>query len=104
MGNKTPSTASCESMCVDILLPEENDFNKIQLDLKFQSVELRSPKYILILPLPHPINPRVRLTHNYTIEVRKLISYKNSCYEYVLRILFNYALFYKDKCANCFGS
>ena len=59
MGNKTASTASCEAMCVDIFLPEEENFNTMQLDLKFQSLELRSPKYILILPLPHKVDPRV---------------------------------------------
>ncbi|CAL8069932.1 unnamed protein product [Orchesella dallaii] len=57
MGNKTTSSASCENLVVEIHLPEEDDFNNIQLNLKNQAIDLRSPNHFLYLGLPHPINP-----------------------------------------------
>ncbi|ODN04237.1 Protein PIH1D3 [Orchesella cincta] len=56
MGNKTPSSASCENLVVEIHLPQEDDFNNIQLNLKEQAIDLRSPSHFLYLGLPHPIN------------------------------------------------
>jgi len=57
MGNKTPGTASCEDLIVEIHLPDE-DYHKVQLDLKKQLLDLSSPIYFLHLGLPHPIDPR----------------------------------------------
>lgn len=56
MGNKTPATASCEDMVVEIKLPGE-DKSRVDLNVVKQCLELRSLKFRLSLPLPHPVNP-----------------------------------------------
>lgn len=60
MGNKTPSSASCENLVVEIYLPDEQDFTKIQLNLKAQAIDLRSPIHFLHLGLPHAIDTMVK--------------------------------------------
>jgi len=59
MGFKTPSTASCEDMIVEIQLPEETvGIDRMQLDVEAEQVSLQTPVYRLLLPLPHKINPK----------------------------------------------
>jgi len=58
MGNKTPGSASCENLVVEVHLPGEEDFNKIQLNLKEQAIDLRSSIHFLYLGLPHRIDTK----------------------------------------------
>ncbi|XP_052689406.1 dynein axonemal assembly factor 6-like [Crassostrea angulata] len=55
MGNKTPSTASCEDMVIKIKLPDTKAAD-LTLDVKTKFLDLRTPKYKLGLHLPHPVN------------------------------------------------
>ncbi|KFB39124.1 hypothetical protein ZHAS_00006453 [Anopheles sinensis] len=60
MNCKTPSTASCENMIVEILFPEEDatiGVHHIELSVKEQCVTVETPKYFLNLVLPHKIDP-----------------------------------------------
>ena len=57
MGMKTPATASCEDMVVEIKLPKENR-RHVDLHVSNQVLELRSPLYRLSLPLPHPVDDK----------------------------------------------
>lgn len=58
MGNKTPSTASCEEMCVEILLPNESvSIDRMELDVTAYEFDLRTPMYRLKLPMVQPIDP-----------------------------------------------
>ncbi|KAI5736030.1 hypothetical protein M8J77_025715 [Diaphorina citri] len=58
MGGKTPSSVSCEDMLVTIQLPGEQREN-VDCDLTTQHVDIRSIKYRLALPLPHPVLPHL---------------------------------------------
>ena len=55
MGNKTPTTASCESMVVTINMKNENK-QDVDCHISKQQLDIRSPKYRLSLPLPHPVD------------------------------------------------
>ncbi|XP_046354107.2 dynein axonemal assembly factor 6-like isoform X1 [Haliotis rufescens] len=55
MGNKTPSSASCEDMVVKIKLPDCK-MADVQLDVKAKFLDCRTPKYKLGLHLPHPVD------------------------------------------------
>lgn len=58
MGNKTTATASCEEMCVEILLPNETvNIDRMELDVSSHEIDLRTPNYRLKLPLAQPIDP-----------------------------------------------
>lgn len=60
MGNKTSATASCEEMCVEILLPNETVckcIDRMELDVASHEIDLRTPNYRLKLPLVQPIDP-----------------------------------------------
>uniref|UniRef100_A0A182IQR2 PIH1_CS domain-containing protein n=1 Tax=Anopheles atroparvus TaxID=41427 RepID=A0A182IQR2_ANOAO len=60
MNCKTPSTASCENMIVEVLFPEEDasiGVHHIELSVKPQCVIVETPKYYLNLVLPHKIDP-----------------------------------------------
>lgn len=58
MGNKTAATASCEEMCVEILLPNETVcIDRIELDVASHEIDLRTTIYRLKLPLVQPIDP-----------------------------------------------
>uniref|UniRef100_A0A182PDE9 PIH1_CS domain-containing protein n=1 Tax=Anopheles epiroticus TaxID=199890 RepID=A0A182PDE9_9DIPT len=60
MNCKTPATASCENMIVEVLLTGEDDsvgIHQIELEVQQQRVTVGSPKYRLELTLPHRINP-----------------------------------------------
>nr|VZI12217.1 unnamed protein product [Spirometra erinaceieuropaei] len=56
MGNKTPTTASCEYMVIRIKLPSTSR-DQIKLDVKEQFLDLRTPLYKLGLHLPNPVKP-----------------------------------------------
>lgn len=55
MGNKTPSSASCEDMVVKITLPATK-LEDVTLDVKSKFLDCRTPKYYLGLHLPHPVD------------------------------------------------
>ncbi|KAK6628523.1 hypothetical protein RUM43_002338 [Polyplax serrata] len=55
MGQKTPATASCEDLVVEIKLPRESR-ETVDLHVSKQVLELRSRLYRLSLPLPHPVD------------------------------------------------
>ncbi|XP_053692298.1 dynein axonemal assembly factor 6 [Sabethes cyaneus] len=58
MNGKTPSTASCENMVVEIFLTGETvGIHHIDLSVQEQCVVVKSPKYFLKLQLPHKVNP-----------------------------------------------
>uniref|UniRef100_A0A1S4H0U2 PIH1_CS domain-containing protein n=1 Tax=Anopheles gambiae TaxID=7165 RepID=A0A1S4H0U2_ANOGA len=60
MNCKTPATASCESMVVEVFLTAEDDsvgIHQIELEVQEQRVTVGSPRYRLELTLPHRINP-----------------------------------------------
>uniref|UniRef100_A0A182KEB7 PIH1_CS domain-containing protein n=1 Tax=Anopheles christyi TaxID=43041 RepID=A0A182KEB7_9DIPT len=60
MNCKTPATASCENMIVEVFLTGEDDsvgIHQIELEVKQQLVIVGSPRYRLELTLPHRINP-----------------------------------------------
>ncbi|CAF0826281.1 unnamed protein product [Rotaria sordida] len=56
MGNKNPSSASCEDLMVNIQLPNTK-LSDIILDIKKSFLDCRCPKYRLALSLPHPVDP-----------------------------------------------
>jgi hypothetical protein len=56
MGLKTPSTASCEDMIIDIDLPDETvGIDRMDLDVMEESLDLKTPVYRLKLNLPHKV-------------------------------------------------
>ncbi|XP_055641932.1 dynein axonemal assembly factor 6 [Toxorhynchites rutilus septentrionalis] len=58
MSGKTPGTASCESMIIDIFLNGETaGIHNIDLTVLEQQIIVKSPKYYLDLTLPHKIVP-----------------------------------------------
>ncbi|XP_065080444.1 dynein axonemal assembly factor 6 [Ochlerotatus camptorhynchus] len=59
MNGKTPSTASCENMIVEVFLTGEKGvgIHHIDLTVREQQVLVKSPKYFLDLQLPHRIDP-----------------------------------------------
>ncbi|CAF1226366.1 unnamed protein product [Adineta steineri] len=56
MGNKNPSSASCEDLVVNIQLPDTK-LADIILDITKTFLDCRCPKYRLTLSLPHPVDP-----------------------------------------------
>lgn len=56
MGAKTPASSSCEDIVIEIILEKENK-SSVDLHVVKQVLELRSEKYRLSLPLPHPVDP-----------------------------------------------
>lgn len=58
MSNKTASTASCEEMCMDILMPNETvSIDRMELNVTAHEIDLRTPIYRLKLPLVQPTDP-----------------------------------------------
>ncbi|KXJ80700.1 hypothetical protein RP20_CCG023820 [Aedes albopictus] len=59
MSGKTPSTASCENMIVEVFLSDEIGvgIHHIDLTVQAQRVLVKSPKYYLDLQLPHKVDP-----------------------------------------------
>lgn len=58
MSNKTTATASCEEMCLEILMPNETvSIDRMQLDVTTNEVDLRTPVYHLKLPLVQNTDP-----------------------------------------------
>ncbi|XP_067947829.1 dynein axonemal assembly factor 6-like [Watersipora subatra] len=58
MGNKTPATASCEDMVINVKLPG-TEFKSMNVDLTDKHLSIRSPKYRLGLHLPHPCDSKL---------------------------------------------
>ncbi|XP_014485285.1 PREDICTED: protein PIH1D3 [Dinoponera quadriceps] len=56
MGFKTPGTASCEWLSVMVKLPQETR-EKVELSVESEAIDVRSPRYRLHLPTPHPVDP-----------------------------------------------
>ncbi|XP_031638736.1 protein PIH1D3 [Contarinia nasturtii] len=58
IGNKTAATASCEEMCLEIILPNETvGIDRMQLDVTTNEIDLQTPMYRLKLPLTQPTDP-----------------------------------------------
>lgn len=58
MGFKTPATSSCEDMIVNIQLTDEVvGVDQIDLNVKEDELEVKSPIYRLKLSLPHKVSP-----------------------------------------------
>ncbi|CRK93498.1 CLUMA_CG007034, isoform A [Clunio marinus] len=59
MGLKTPATASCEDMIVEVKLDEESvGIDGMDLNVETQSILLQTPVYRLSLALPHKVEPK----------------------------------------------
>ncbi|XP_072156203.1 dynein axonemal assembly factor 6 [Bemisia tabaci] len=58
IGPKTPASASCEAMVLKIDMPGELS-SEICCDVKKQHMDVRSPRYRLALPLPHPVHHKI---------------------------------------------
>ncbi|KAJ8909494.1 hypothetical protein NQ315_017595 [Exocentrus adspersus] len=57
MGFKSPTTASCEDMIITVHLPEEK-YQNIDLKVVKDNLSLLSPRFVLDMPLPHPVDPK----------------------------------------------
>lgn len=58
MSSKTPTTSSCEEMCLEIAMPEENvGIDGMDLKISSDSIDLKTPVYRLKLPLVQSIDP-----------------------------------------------
>ncbi|XP_072482082.1 dynein axonemal assembly factor 6 [Notamacropus eugenii] len=57
MTRKDPSTACCEDLLVKIKLPGTKS-SDITLDIREKVLDLRTPKYKLLLHLPHPVDSK----------------------------------------------
>ncbi|XP_065832762.1 dynein axonemal assembly factor 6-like [Oscarella lobularis] len=57
MGNKNPSTASCENLVIKIKLPETN-YSDVHLDVTDTFLDCRTPKHKLGLHLPHRVDSK----------------------------------------------
>lgn len=58
MSSRTTATASCEEMCLEILMPQETvSIDRMQLDVTADEIDLRTPVYRLKLPLVQQIDP-----------------------------------------------
>nr|KAI8756698.1 protein PIH1D3-like [Biomphalaria glabrata] len=55
MGNKNPSTASCENMTIKIKLPN-NKMSDVELDVKPKFLDCRTPNYKLALHLQQNVD------------------------------------------------
>ncbi|KAH9523335.1 Protein pih1d3 [Bulinus truncatus] len=55
LGNKTPSTASCENITIKIRLPD-TQMSAVELDVKPKFLDCRTPYYKLGLHLPHTVD------------------------------------------------
>lgn len=54
MNLKTPATASCEDMIVKVRMPGESR-DRVDVHLDPLRLDVRSPQYRLVLPLPQPV-------------------------------------------------
>ncbi|KAH8269939.1 hypothetical protein KR018_000058 [Drosophila ironensis] len=72
MGNRTGSSASCEDIVLEILLPgEEMAVDKMNLSLQEKELDLGTCLYRLRLPLPHPVDVD-KCQAQFDSELRKL--------------------------------
>ncbi|XP_012529273.2 dynein assembly factor 6, axonemal [Monomorium pharaonis] len=56
IGFKTPCTASCEWLSLLVKLPGETR-EEVELSVESEAIDVRSPRYRLHLPTPHPVDP-----------------------------------------------
>ena len=56
MTNKNPTTASCEYLVITVIMEGECK-SEIDCNITKTNLDIRSPKYRLCLPLPHPVDP-----------------------------------------------
>lgn len=58
IGNKTAATSSCEQMCIEILMQNENvGIDQMELEVNPNWIDLKTPVYRLKLPLVQTIDP-----------------------------------------------
>lgn len=53
---KNPSSACCENLIIKISLPNTK-MSEVDLQVKEHVLDCRSPKFKLVLPMPHPVDP-----------------------------------------------
>ncbi|EDO44478.1 predicted protein [Nematostella vectensis] len=57
MGNRNPSSASCEEIVVKIKLPD-TEYKDVDLDVTDTFLDCRTPKYKLGIHLPNPVDSK----------------------------------------------
>lgn len=85
MSNKTPATASCEDMVIEIKLPKETvDIDDMQLEITETEVDFSSPIYRAIITLPHPVDPNAgKATYNSEYNLLKLTLKMNRKFDFI---------------------
>lgn len=85
MGLKTPATASCEDMIVEIRIPDETvGIDQMDLGVEEDKIELKTPIYRLKLMLPHKVNPQKgRAEYDSTVKILKLTLRMNREFDFV---------------------
>lgn len=85
MGLKTPATASCEDMIVEIRIPDETvGIDQMDLGVEEDKIELKTPIYRLKLMLPHKVHPQKgRAEYDSTKKILKLTVRMNRDYDFV---------------------
>ncbi|KAL1124128.1 hypothetical protein AAG570_001898 [Ranatra chinensis] len=73
MGNKTPTTASCEAMVISMFLKGDRQ-GDVDCHLGTMHLDIRSPRYRLSLPLPHPVDPDTSTAEWVTAESRLILT------------------------------
>ena len=84
MSGKNPSSACCEEMVIKIVLPDSK-MSDVDLDIKADTLDCCTPKYRLLLPLPHPVDPKLgkaqwhpdKFTLEVTLVMRREYDYIN---------------------------
>lgn len=85
MGLKTPATSSCEDMVITVKIPNETvGVNQMDLNVKEEKIELKTPVYRFKLSLPHKITPsKSRAEFDADKKVLKLIMRLNREFDFV---------------------
>lgn len=85
MNLKTPATASCEDMIIEIFLPEETvGIDQMDLDVSENEVDLKTPIYRLKFSLPHKVLPnKGRAAYDVGKKILKLTLRMNREFDFV---------------------
>lgn len=85
MNLKTPATASCEDMIVEIFLPEETiGIDQMDLNVSENEVDLKSPVYRLKFALPQKVLPsKGRAEYDVDKKILKLTLRMNREFDFV---------------------
>ncbi|XP_063697542.1 LOW QUALITY PROTEIN: dynein axonemal assembly factor 6 [Culicoides brevitarsis] len=85
MSNKTPSTASCEDMILEIKLPGETaTIDEMELTITENFLDLPVRKFKAKIALPHPVDPnKGKATYNAEYNLLKLVLRMNRELDFV---------------------